>query len=111
MAAVGEVRAILTDEAQVRLVDDRRCLEGVARPLVAEIADGDLAQLAVEQLEDLGLGVAIALAPAAQEVGDRTFLPAVDAHDSNSSFTRGLTTLPRAFRGSSAVTRKRRGTL
>ena len=71
-----EVRAILprdvlhVDQPQVRLVDQRRRLEAVARTLAGHAAAGDPVQLAVDERNQPLEGVLVALSPFQQQSGD-----------------------------------------
>jgi len=58
----------LVDEAQVRLVDQRRALEGVIRALAAQLPVGETSQLPVYQGHELGERTLVAGRPGDQQL-------------------------------------------
>ena len=63
VAAVLPGDARLVDEAEIRLVDDGRRLERVARALSPELALGDLAQLRIDERHEPLDGRRVAFVP------------------------------------------------
>ena len=53
MRPILPIDLALVDESQVHLVDERRRLQGVARPLVTKLARGNAAQLGVDEWQQL----------------------------------------------------------
>jgi hypothetical protein len=70
MRSILPTRRFLPEEANVRLVDERGGLEGVAGPLLAHIPLGEAPEFAVHQLQQLGLGCVVSRRDCVQKTGN-----------------------------------------
>ncbi len=70
MSPVLPFGALLSDEAEVGLVDEGGAFEGVLGALLQHLAAGDLAQLLVDERGEFVEGFAVAGGPAFEEAGD-----------------------------------------
>ena len=61
---------VAADQPEVRLVDQGGGLEGLARLLVGQPGGGELAQLVVDEREQLGRGLRVAGLDGGQDLGD-----------------------------------------
>ena len=71
-AAVPVPGLIHVDQSQIRLVDQRRGLQRLPRPLLRQALGGQLAQLVIDQRQQLGSGVRVALLDGGQDARDVT---------------------------------------
>src|SRR5262249_8051547 len=71
MSAIAPVRSLpCANQAQIRLVDQRRCLERLARFFVSQLLRGELAQLVVHQGEQFLGGVRVAVFDGGEDASD-----------------------------------------
>ncbi len=70
MNPVGELRAALPGELEEGLVHEGGRLEGVPRPLAAQLPVGNPLQLGIEEWKELLEGVAVACRPGVEQPGD-----------------------------------------
>jgi hypothetical protein len=66
MSSVGELRMRVSEHPQIRLVNQRRGLQGVVRPLLVEMLLGDPVKLLVDPRHQLVRGGSVAGAGALQ---------------------------------------------
>ena len=72
VSALPGALGIADDEAEVGLVDEGGGLEGLPRRLLGQAVGGELAQLVVDQRQQLLGSVRVALLDGRQDVGDIT---------------------------------------
>ena len=70
MRAVVPRHALDVDQAEVRLVDQRRRLEAVPRVLASRVSPGDLVEFPMYERNQLLQGPLVALPPSEQQAGD-----------------------------------------
>ena len=70
MGAVLPPDVVLADQLQIGLVNQGGALQGVARPLLPQVAAGQAAQFVVDQGGEFLQGLPVPVAPVSQQTGD-----------------------------------------